>query len=452
MKLYHEPAKDIPVWGTYDVIVAGGGTAGLFAALAAARTGARTLVVERLDCLGGLMTAGMMSACCGINDMEKIVVRGIPLEFFQALKERGGVIDAPMEREAFIFFDAEGAKETASSLIQAEPLLDVLYYTWVSGAIMDGNRIVGLIIENKSGRQAVYATCIVDATGDADVAVLAGAETVTIDKERAHPVSLLAKVGGVNKQAVLDYYAAHPQFLGTFTRNWPITPFHTYRIDRELQGRPLPSHLEYLRDWFILFYETIREGEFILNISGDIGVTGTNAADISRAQDISRRRISECIQVFRMYMPGCEDMYLISTGSTLGIRESRQIVGRYTITKEDLMNRRQFPDAIARACALVGNHTADGKDAAFADITPGSSFYMPYGCMLPKNIEGLLVAGRCISVEHEAMGGTRIMPVCMGLGQAAGTAAALAALDRVLPGDLDVSKVQSRLLQDGAFL
>ena len=452
MNFYEEKAKKIPVYGNYDVIIAGGGTAGFFAALASARTGAKTLVVERLDSLGGMMTAGMMSATCGINDMEKVVVSGIPLEYFNRIRQEGGVIDTPIEKEAFLFFDAEIAKEIASQMAREEKNLDVLYYTWISDVIVIDAKVKGLIIENKSGRQAVYGTCIVDATGDADVAVKSGCEVTKISPEKSHPVSLLAKVGGIDHDAVISYYKEHPENLGTFTRNWPLSAFHTYRIDKELAGKSLPEDLEYLRDWFILFYETVRKSEFILNISGDINVDGTNAMSISRAQDMSRKRIRDCIRVFKKYMPGCRDIYLISTGSTLGVRESRQLVGQYVITYEDLVTQKKFEDSISRACALVGNHTADGKDSAFADITPGHPFYMPYRCMVPKKIKSLLVTGRCISVTHEAMGGTRIMPVCMGIGQAAGTAAALSAISQVEPDQISVIKLQKKLMEDGVMI
>lgn len=452
MNYYEEPSRCIPINGSYDVIVAGGGTSGLFAAIAAARNGARTLVVERLNCLGGLMTAGMMSAACGINDMEKIVVRGIPLEFFQRIRQYGGMIDTQLEREAFIFFDAEVGKRVATEMIAEEPNLDVLYYSVVSGVMKEGSTVKGLIIENKSGRQLYLGKVIIDATGDADVAFLSGAETVTADPKHTHPVSLLAKIGGINGSAVKQYYKDNPSFLGTFTRNWPVTPFHTYRLDKELEGKSLPDNLEYLRDWFVLFYETVHDGEFIINMSGETMVDGTDVAAVSNAEIASRLRLEDCMEVLRRFIPGCEKCYLISTGSTIGIRESRQLIGRYEISLDDLLEQRPFDDTISRACALVGNHTSDGKDSKFEDIVPGHPFYMPYRCMLPVNIEGLIVTGRCISVTPEAMGGTRIMPVCMGLGQAAGTAAAICAKHGVSPAEINIKELQATLIEDGAYL
>lgn len=449
---YYEPSKEIPVYGTYDVVVAGGGTAGVVSAIAAARAGAKTLVIERLDCLGGMLTAGMMSLTWCLNDMEKVIVRGIPLELVDALRNKGATVDCNMDEEAFVIYDAEQAKLVVNELVKKEPNLEVLYYSWVADTIMDGDKVTGLIIENKSGRQAVFAKCVVDATGDADICVFSGAEHTIAAPEKAHPATLIAKVGGVDVDMLRAFYAEHPDYVGNFCGRWGYSPFHTYRIDKELAGKDLPERLEYLRDWFIIFHETVRKNEIMLNMTGDTAVDGVNAKCISEAEDLSRTRIEECLEVFRMYMPGCENCYLITTASTLGIRETRQLVGKYTITLDDLVSAKTYPDTVCRGSSLIGSHSSDGKDSSFQTLMPGSSFSLPYRCMVPVRVKGLLVTGRCISVEHNAMGGTRIIPVCMGLGQAAGVAAAICAQEDISPAEVSTEKLQKILLEQGAYL
>lgn len=453
MKTFGEAPRVIPVYGDYDVVIAGGGTAGFVSAIAAARSGAKTLVLERLDCLGGLLTAGLMSKTDCLNDMQKLIVRGIPLEIIERVKARHAIVDCNIDEEAFVIYDVEQAKGVINEMILEEPNLEVLYYTWVADAIIKGDSVVkGLIVENKSGRQAVYGKCVIDATGDADVCVFSGAKYFDVDPGKTYPVSLIAKIGGVDVDKLRAYYAEHPDYRGTFYKTWKYFPFHTYRIDKELEGKPLPEHLEYLRDWFVIFHETLRKGEIVLNMTGATEVDGTNAKEISNAQSLSRIRIEQCLEVFRMYMPGCENCYLITTASTLGVRGSRQLDGMYTVTLDDLLSAREFEDTVCRGSSLIGYHSPDGKNSEFIILEPGSSFCMPYFCMVPQNVKSLLVTGRCVSVEHNAMGGTRVIPVCMGLGQAAGVAAALCAKKGISPADVSVSELREKLLDQGVYL
>lgn len=446
MKTYYkEPSKEIPVYGSYDVIIAGGGTAGFAAAIAAARAGAKTLVLDRLDCLGGMLTAGMMSLAWCLNDMEKVVACTVALELVEKLKDKGAFFDCDIEKEAFFVYDAEQAKVAINEMTAAEKNLEVLYYSWVSDTIMDEDRVVGIIMENKSGRQAVYAKCIVDATGDADLCEFSGAEYTAASSEELHPASLLAKVGGVNVDKMRAFYQEHPEYLGDINQGLRHTPFHNYRIDKELLGKELPERLEYLRDWFIIFHETIRKNEVMLNMTGDVSVNGTDAKCVTNAENLSRIRIEECLEILRRHIPGFESCYLITTASTLGIRESRQVVGQYTVTLDDLVTAREFPDTVCRGSSLIGSHTADGKDSAFVTLAPGKSFSLPYRCMVPKKVKGLLVAGRCVSANHDAMGGIRIITVCMGLGQAAGAAAAICARESLDPADVPMSELQKLL-------
>jgi ribulose 1,5-bisphosphate synthetase/thiazole synthase len=453
MEKHVEKARELPVVGRYDVIVAGGGVAGFAAAVASARRGSKTLVVERMNCLGGQMTSGIMGIFCAINDQEKIVIKGLPQEFFDKLYLQGGVKGADFSKTQFIDYDAEAAKSLINEYILAEPNLTVLYETWIAGAIVEGNKVCGIIVENKTGRSAYYAKCVVDATADADICYYAGGEYKQLPRENLHQVTLITKLAGIDKQKMFAYYEKHPTYTNNSpTSTWDPGIFHKFGITDELEGVKLSPELEYLRHWFMLIYETPRDGEMYLNMTGEIHVDGTKTEELSSALTISRKRISECIGVLKNVIPGFENAYIIATASMLGVRETRQIVGEYLLTEDDLHAYKRFDDAVCSMCAPIGAHTPDGKSAVFSNPGPGNSFDIPLRSLIPVHTDGLIVAGRCISATHFAMGATRIMPGSMAIGQGAGVAASLAVELKIEPRKIPAKKLQEALLAQGVNL
>lgn len=464
METYFEKAKEIPVRGHYDVIVAGGGTAGFAAAIAAARRGSKTLVVERMACLGGQITAGIMGIICDINDQEKIIIKGIPLEFVNDLWDRGGINKRDKENKPvnerdftkaeFINYDPEIAKGLVNDYILREKNLTVLLETWVADAIMDGDKVVGIVVENKSGRSAYYGKCIIDATADADVCAFAGAEFMPFSPEEVHPVSLIAQIGGIDKEAFFDFYNEHPEWRDTFPTDtaWEPGVFHKLGIDNEVEGVELPPELEYLRHWCIIIHDSPVENVMHLNMTGEAQVDGTNAEEISKSIITSRKRISECLEVMKKVVPGWENGYVYATASMLGVRESRQIVGEYTITEDDIFGYHRFADALCSISGGIGVHTSDGQWVDMSAPPSGTSYDIPLRSMLPIKINGLIVAGRCLSANHVAMGTVRTIGPCLAMGQGAAIAASLAIELGVEPRDIPSDKLQKALIEQGVNL
>jgi hypothetical protein len=250
----------------------------------------------------------------------------------------------------------------------------------------------------------------------------------------------------------------HPDYLGncSFTLGQQQPDFLGYRLTKALQepykNGFLPKEYEYLMDWFIMYFQSPRPREIVINMTGATSICGTDVWDLTQAEIISRKRLLEALDCFRMFIPGFKDAYVMTTSPVVGVRETRLIRGEYTLTKADILNLRRFPDAVASYSGPLGEHTPDGKDTGFSWLEAGRSFDFPYRVILPKKVDNLLLAGRCISVAGDAMGSTRPMPACMAVGQAAGTAAALSVLEGVKPRDLDVRSLQRELLRQGAYI
>ena len=425
--VYKEQAREIGVYGRYDVVVAGSGPAGFGAACAAARAGAKTLIVEQGNCIGGISTAGLMSHWVGTADSK------IYREVLQ--REKNG-------NEAFYsdpfnlrFIDSERLKSVYLEML-AEAGAEILCYTFVSGAIKEGNCAKGLIIENKSGRQAVYADVTVDATGDGDVAYKLGAE-YKLGREtdgKMQPVTLMFKVAGVDTGRAV--------YLGSFESEYQTEKGELQALAKE--HLPAPAG-------HVLLMQNPVPGVVTVNMTNAVDINGTNAASVTQAEILCRRQMSAIVRFLREYVPGYESCYIISSASLIGVRETRHFVGKYTITQEDIYSARRFPDWAVRGAYFnfdVHNLTGSGLDETGVQhkFAQKNAYTIPYGCLVPKTIKGLLLAGRCISGTHMAHSNYRAMPICLAMGEAAGCAAALASRRKLPPDELPVEDIQRMLV------
>ena len=434
---FHEPARDIPVCAEVDVLVCGGGPAGFCAAVAAARAGAKALLVEQTNCLGGIATAGGHNHICLFTAWasDQQVVGGIPFEMAERVVAMGY---GHLSGRGSVDFELDGMK-LALEQLAAEAGVTLLYHTLFADALVEDGRVIGAAIQNKSGRQAVLARCVIDATGDADVAASAGApyEMGRPADGACQPATLMFTIGGVDWPRVCAFRKG----------DYKLTD--VWRAAQDA-GDMEPFQNQIMGWWFT----PTRPDQVGVNFTHLVGVDCTNAASITAATIEGRRQAFHMIPVFRKYVPGMERCYLVSTAALLGTRESRRIVGQVVLTDDDILRQRPWPDAVCYGSFFIDVHncTGPGMDGETFRPEPGFKYPIPYRCMVPRGIANLLVAGRCISVTHRALGSTRVMPQCAALGEAAGAAAALSIQDDCPPSALDVGRLQAHLRRAGAIL
>jgi len=453
-----EPAKLLPITASTEVCVLGGGVAGLTAALGAARMGARVLLVEQGNCLGGTATSGMMA----LFYTPYRCAHGIPKEIFDRLIAAGGAFPGEV-----ISVDHELFKGVAFEMA-SDAGVDLLLHTICADVIMEGNRLRGVVIENKAGRQALLGEVLVDATGDADLAAWAGAPVVKgreVDG-KMRPMTLLFRLGGVDVEAMLDYFRRQPEdfsrdpnqmMLDVEGKNIRVFGFFRLVERAKAEGYLYPD-CHYFR------VESVfpERGTLLVNTIRIYNVDGTNPADVTRAEIEGRRQQRLLVEFVRKYVPGFSRAYVLDSGSHIGVRETRRILGEYVLTEEDIIGHVAFPDTIGidsnRQNPKGPRHSPDGMEGAPADtetrelVAKLFTYEIPYRCLLPQRVEGLLVAGRAISSNHEADGYTRNQPACMVTGQAAGVAAALAAKQGISLRALNLSQLQGALQRLGAKL
>lgn len=441
-----------------DVLVVGGGNAGCAAAIAAARRGARTLLVERYGFLGGTATASMVGPWMTFHCGGDRIVGGIAQEMVERLMRAGaspGHLPDSSDYVATITpFDPEVHKALLFEMMR-EAGVELLLHAYVTGAEVEGETVRGAAFATVAGTRVYRASVTVDATADAFVAAFAGVPTQQGDERgRVQPASLMFRLSHVNLEALAEYVRARPEQMRTSLPPSQRTAAALTAVAglRELWERARAGGAVDVPRELVSFFISPYPDEVTVNMTRVLEIDPLDPDDLTRAEVEARLQVMQLLAFFRTSVPGFENARLAATGSQIGIRESRRIAGRYTLTAQDVLQARRFEDAVARSAYPIDIHNPSGSGTATRRLPPGASYEIPYRCLLPKNREQLLVAGRCISTTHEALASTRLTPTVMTLGQAAGTAAALACERGVRVGDVDPQELRARLVADGVDL
>ncbi|MCC6947623.1 MAG: FAD-dependent oxidoreductase [Bradyrhizobiaceae bacterium] len=442
-KYLTEPSREIPLFGSYEVVVLGGGPAGIAAALAAGRSGRSTILVERYGFLGGAGTAAGLSTFCGLHAVvhgkHEQVVFGIADEILQRMQSMGGLNQPHLTVQNKITaqsYDISAFKIAADELM-AEAKVKVLFHAFAAAVVMDSDeRIDALVVETKSGRFAIRGEIFIDGSGDGDLAAWAGAPFEVGDGmgNMLYP-STMFRINGVN-----------PEKAG---RAWELIPTLMEEAEQK-SGKPFPRKKPIVRpqrnpiEWRANLTQ-------IKNPDGT-AVSGIDAEQLSYGEVEGRRQCWDVFQFIRGVTPGLENAYIVEIAPQIGIRETRRIVGEYVLTEDDILGCKDFNDSIGVNGWPVEAHIKG--DVKFVFAPAGSRGYnqIPYRITLPQTIENLFVVGRCASMSHEGQSSARVAGTCFVTGQAAGTAADLALKHRITPRQVNVRALQDRLQADGAFL
>lgn len=429
-----EPARRTSVVDEAEVVVVGGGSAGVAAAVAAARNGADTLLLERYGYLGGDATGAMVIVLDDMTDGRQITVGGIAQEVIDRLDAMGAAVYPPEEdryrpsQEAWdrwrswgfmdlyarmpapkpivysVAFDPEAFKMASLDMIR-EAGVRLRLHSWVVGSVVEDGTVRGVIVETKAGRQAILGRVVVDASGDGDVFATAGAGYV----HHGYRLTVVHRIANVDVDTVERFERERPE--------------DARQVNAEIKRI-------YGGSWDQWWLRTVRDGVVWCNCPHFDGLDGLKVEDLTTVETDGRRRIRDALAFARANIPGFERAYLLDTGASAGVRQTRLLKGEYVLTKEDIFGRRRFDDCVGR----------------------GRDYYMPYRSLLPKEVDGLLVAGRHYSATPEAQKISREIPPCQVMGQAAGTAAAMAVRALTEPRRVPVSALQRALVEQGAIL
>lgn len=435
-----------PVIMEYDTVVVGAGVAGISAAVAAARNGMKTLLVERDGCVGGTATTGLMVVFMGVSFDT---IKGNCETLLRRVEKNGGAFlgaNTPFDPEIF-------KRESERWLI--ENGVNMLFHATFAQAIVEDGKITGIIVNVKEGFRTILCQTLIDATGDADVAASAGAEFQ--HATHTQPMTSIFRMDHVDTPVLMEYVRHNPdQFFnkrGQMTWVEDHDPpffsiggfFDIVKAGRESGELDLPHDSIWLGP-------LPRKGQYFINTTRVPDLDGTSSIDLSKAELEVRRQAWNVADFIVKHFPGFKDAYIIDIAVRVGVRETRRLLGQFVLTGDDLRSGASYEDTIATYDFPMDIHGAVGGEDTHAWGLIDGAYDIPYRVLVPRTVDNLLVSGRCISVDGEAHGSTRSMPCCMATGEAAGVAAAIAIKDGCTTATVDVRKLQKTLVEQGVNL
>lgn len=428
-----EPARKTTVVGSFDVVVAGGGPAGVIAAIAAARGGARTLLIERYGFVGGMSTSALVTPISEFRVAGQQHIGGIPLELMQRAAELGG---AELDRDSGNWPVNDEILKLAAQRMLLESGVTLLFHTWFADVIADDGRVTHIVVQNKAGRTAYGCEVVIDCTGDADVVRAAGLPTTK--GEVLQPATLWFQLGGVDTDA-LQYV-----FGDAVDGILPVSESIRARLAELHVAGEVPL---FGGPWINRFFH---DGFVSINVLRE----PTDASDPERftvTETSLREKMHALIDTLRREFPEFRDAWLAKSGIQTGVRETHHIVGLYELTHDDVVHPKAFPDTIAKGAHTIDIHHSDSIDQN-EFVLLRRPYNVPFRSLVPKGSVNVVTAGRCLSADGPGFGSVRVMATCMAMGQGAGTAAALSVAYDSPISDLDFAVLRSSMIEQGAIV
>jgi hypothetical protein len=449
---YHEPSKIIPILAKCQVLVVGGGPSGISAAIGAARAGADTLIIEKFGCLGGVITTVGMETIGWYRYEGTIDCEGIGVEMEKIAQKMGGTIKWPYNDSQCL--DADFFKVVADRIIEENHIRCILHCYAVDSIMnstMDNNIITGIITESKSGRMAIMADRIIDCTGDADIVHFSGGKYNVNKIKKRMSATTVFSCAGVDKKTFIDYTQkenrTYKDWNNSDDSEWKQqtqgkeddlnTPFLNHEFTKAAEDGIISEENKTIAGSWSSVSEA---GEATnLNLAHMKGYDCTNVLDITQAEIEGRKKALEALNGLKNYVPGFEKAKLRNFGMTVGVRDTRKIIGKYNLTEHDVLNQARFDDSIGIFPEFI-----DGYNTIIIPTT-GRYFQIPFGCLVPIEIDNLLVAGRCVAGDNMSHAAMRNMMACTVTGQGAGVASALSIKEDVTVKDVNIEKLQTEL-------